>query len=159
YETGGSLFGVIEYSTDLFEHATIERAAAHFQTLLQAAVAKPESRIGDLSLLTPGERQIIFDWTGDVDANRAFPLVHRLFEEHSRNNPENVAVAAERLITYAELDTEADGLAALLTSRGAGPEKLIGICMPRCWQLVLSELAALKSGAAFLPIDPGHPKE
>ncbi|MDY7089482.1 MAG: amino acid adenylation domain-containing protein, partial [Actinomycetota bacterium] len=83
-----------------------------------------------------------------------------LFSEQVRRRPEAVAVVFEdTTLTYAELDERANRLAHALIARGAAPERVVGLCLPRSADLIVAEVAVLKAGAAYLPIDPDYPAE
>ncbi len=83
-----------------------------------------------------------------------------LFSAQVRQRPQAVAVVYEdTALTYAELDERANRLAHALIARGAGPEQVVGLCLPRSADLIVAEVAVLKAGAAYLPIDPEYPAE
>jgi amino acid adenylation domain-containing protein len=160
-ETPQGLTGRLEYSTDLFEAATISRLIGHFQTLLEGIVANPEARLSELPLLTEPERhQLLVEWN---DTTAAFPddrCIHQLFEEQVAHSPESVAVVHEgQQMTYGELNARANQLAHYLRSIGVGPEVLVGICLERSLNMVVGLLAILKAGGAYVPLDPAYPKE
>jgi amino acid adenylation domain-containing protein len=161
WESLQGLQGEIEYSTELFEAPTISRLLGHFYTLLKGAAAEPGQRLSELPLLTGPERgQLLLRWS---DTGAGFdpevPL-HRLFEDGVRRWGERVAVtAAGESLTYLELDRRADRLAARLRSAGIGPEDLVGVHLERSVLLVVTLLAVLKSGAAYLPLDPEYPAD
>jgi amino acid adenylation domain-containing protein len=160
-EVSGSLRGVLEYNTDLFEEATISRILQHFETLLHGVVANPNQRLSDLPMLGEAERrQLLVEWN---DTKRDYPrgrCIHQLFEAQVERTPEAVAVVFEdKRVTYRELNQRANQLAHQLRKLGAGPEILIGIFMERSPDMVVSLLAILKAGAAYVPIDPKYPQE
>ncbi|HEX8695784.1 MAG TPA: amino acid adenylation domain-containing protein [Longimicrobium sp.] len=155
------LSAVAEYSTDLFDPATMARMCAHFVTLLDHAGRAPDSRLSRLSLLGGDERRALLEeWgVGPALAAPAAPL-HRRFEAQAARTPGALAVVAggERL-TYGELDAWANRVAAELRSRGAGPGTIVGVAMERSAALPAALLGILKSGAAYLPLDPSYPAE
>ncbi|HWS53455.1 MAG TPA: amino acid adenylation domain-containing protein, partial [Pyrinomonadaceae bacterium] len=158
-ETGGRLAGGFEYSTDLFDAATVERMAGHFRELLRGAVERPGQRVAELPLLTEDERRALLGG----EAGRA-PLpeacLHELFEEQVGLRPEAVALAfAGEQLTYAELNARADRLALRLRRHGVGPESLVGVMLERSADLVVALLGVLKAGGAYLPLDSEYPKE
>ncbi|MEU0337023.1 amino acid adenylation domain-containing protein [Streptomyces sp. NPDC006193] len=122
--------------------------------LRRLADAPPTTPVGDLDLLLPGEHP------GDAPV-RDFPVdatLTDLFERQARTRPQRVAVSYEgEQLTYAELDARADRLARLLAERGAGPGRVVALALPRGPRLLPALLAVLKTGAAYLPLDPGHP--
>jgi amino acid adenylation domain-containing protein len=155
------LLVTFEYSPDLFAPETIERLLAHFQTLLRLVVADPLQRITDLTLLsqTERERQLV----GWNETSADFPLdtcVHRLFEAQVVRTPE--AIAAEfqgEQLTYRDLNSRANQLAHYLQKQGVGPEVLVGICVERRLEMLVSMLGVLKAGGGYVPLDPKYPRE
>jgi len=154
--------GAFEYSTDLFEAATIRRMAGHFQRLLQGIVENPGQRIANLPLLTGHERaQMLVEWN---DTARDFPeekCFHQLFEAQVERTPEAVAVVGEeQQITYRELNRRANQLAHFLSRCcGIGPETLVGLCVERSLEMMIGVLGIMKAGAAYVPLDPNYPQE
>jgi len=159
-ETSTGLAGLFEYNTDLFEADSLSRMSGHFLTLLSAAMAKPDSRISELPLLTDGEReQILMAWNA---TNRAYPEknIPRLIEEQVRRTPMATAlVFKDRAMTYEELNLRANQLARYLRRLGVGPEVLVGICIERSFEMVVGLLGILKAGGAYVPIDPLYPAD
>ena len=160
-ETAQGLAGWVEYNTDLFEPATIARMAGHLQTLLEAAVARPEQKLAELSLLAEEERhQLLIAWN---DTRTEYPreeCLHGLFEAQAARTPQAVAVEFEGAhLTYAELDARANQLARHLGHLGVGPEVRVGICLERSLEMVVGLLGVLKAGGAYVPLDPAYPQE
>ncbi|HEX7312757.1 MAG TPA: amino acid adenylation domain-containing protein [Pyrinomonadaceae bacterium] len=160
-EVGDTLSASLLYNTDLFDTATIRRLASHFQTLLRAAVADPARAVSTLPLLDEDERRVILDRSTLVQADHGEPrCLHRLFAEQAARTPELVAVACEdEQLTYAELNERADHLARLLRSKGVGPEVVVGLLLERSVEMVVSILAVIKAGGAYLPLDPQYPSD
>jgi amino acid adenylation domain-containing protein len=161
YDAEGALRGELEFRTDLFERAAIQRLAKHFQTLLGAIVAAPDTPVADLQLLDDLERRgLLVEWRG---VERSLPLekcVPELFAERARLHPEAPAVMfGDRRLTYAELNRQANQLARFLRSQGVGPDRLVGICVTRSLELVVGLLGILKAGGAYVPLDPSYPAE
>ncbi len=159
-ETADFLTGQIEYSPNLFEAATISRMAGHFQTLLTAIVADPAQTIGALPLLTAVEQDQLLLPNNDA---RYFPpqfCIHHLFAQQAAQNPDFPALTVEnQTITYQELNTQANQLAHYLQSLGIGPGVLVGICLERSLEMVVSILAILKAGGGYVPLDPTSPPD
>jgi amino acid adenylation domain-containing protein len=159
-ESKNGLNATIDYSEDLFDHATIERLFGHFRALLEGIVADPTCAIGALPLLTAAERQLMLvDWNATA---MAYPRVgaHHLIEAQTDAAPDAVAVACEgRELTYRELDRRGNQLARYLQRRGAKPGERIGISTDRSIDMVVAALAVMKSGAAYVPLDPTYPKD
>ena len=159
-ESGGRIWGHIEYDTDLFEAETIRRMAGHYETLLRAAVRDPDQRVSSLPMLTEPERRLLcVDWN---DTRRAYPEcgVCQLFEAQARQTPEFVAVEDdERQLTYQHLNVRANQLARHLQKLGVGPEVLVGILVDRSVEMVVALMGILKAGGAYVPLDPEYPLE
>ncbi|MET0650677.1 MAG: amino acid adenylation domain-containing protein, partial [Pyrinomonadaceae bacterium] len=154
------LSGSFEYNTDLFDLETVARMAGNFEALLAAVAADPELRLSAIPLLSPAERRLRREWNA-TEAEYPVRCVHGLFEEQAERTPGAVALifGRERL-TYGELNARANRLAHRLRRRhGAGPEVLVGVCMERSVEMVVSLLAILKAGAAYVPVDPDYPEE
>jgi len=148
-----------EYNTDLFNATTIERMSRHFETLLAAAVANPNQRIGALPLLDEVERRQLQEWT---DTSVVYPhrCIHELFAEQATKTPDAVAVLFEAgKLTFAELDRRANQLAHYLQRRGVGPEVIVAVCMERSVETLVALLGILKAGGAFVAVDPSYPAE
>jgi amino acid adenylation domain-containing protein len=158
---GDSAHGYIEYATDLFDHDTVRRLARHFVLLLRGIAANPTQSIARLPLLKTGERrQILVGWNKTGVGYPARRCMHQLFEAQARRGPRAAALeCAGQHLTYGELNRRANRLARFLRTRGAGPEKLVGVCMDRSLEMVIALLAVLKSGAAYVPLDPRYPRE
>ena len=160
-ETNGQIDGVVEFSTDLFDAATIARMAGHFATLLAGIVAHPETPIGELPLLTAAERdQLLVQWNDMATDYPRDRCTHQLFEEQAARAPDNVAVQCEqRALTYAEINRQANRLAHYLRTLGIGPESLVGLCVERSTTMVVGMLAILKAGGAYVPLAPDYPRD
>ncbi|MEO3977764.1 amino acid adenylation domain-containing protein [Streptomyces sp. CAU 1734] len=148
----------IEYSTDLFDRATVTNIATRLIRLLQAVTAEPDRRLGALDLLSADEHhRILVDWRGDVVENEHGTLTE-LFERQVRETPEATAlVCGDVSYTFAELDSRSERLARLLAENGAGPGEFVALLLPRRADTVVALLAVMRAGAAYVPIDPGYP--
>lgn len=160
-EAGDALFGAFEYNTDLFDAATVGRMTAHFKQLLENLCHQADAPISEAELMAAEEsRQILDLWN---DTTRMFPAdvtLHRLFEEQAARTPEAVAlVAAGVKTTYQELNRQANRLAHYLLQMGVGPGDRVGIALDRSREMIAGLLAILKSGAAYVPLDPDYPEE
>jgi amino acid adenylation domain-containing protein len=158
-ESDGLLLS-FEYATDLFEAATIERLAGHFQSLLVGAAAEPGRRLSELPLLTSVEREQLAAWNATLEPRPAGATLHRLFEAQAARTPDAVAViAAEGTLTYRELDARSNRLARHLVAMGAGIESRVGLFLERSLEMVVALLGVLKAGAAYVPLDPDYPAQ
>ncbi|MEU6237975.1 amino acid adenylation domain-containing protein [Kitasatospora sp. NPDC047058] len=138
---------------DLVAHQ--ERLLALLDTV---ADCDPDEPVGRIDLLAAEERhELAALGAGPVAAAPAASLPE-LFREHVRATPDLVAlVCGDVSLTYAELDARANRLAHALIGRGAAPERLVAVALPRSAELVVAVLAVLKTGAAYVPVDPGYP--
>ncbi len=161
WEHADKLEGTIEYNTDLFEAATIRRMVSHYQCLLAGIVANPSARISDLPLLTPHERQrLLVEWNDTAKPVPEPCLLHEMIEAQVERTPAAIAASFEgQSLTYRELGDRSSQLAAYLRSQGVGPDVLVGICMQRSLDMLVAFLGVLKTGGAYLPIDPVYPAE
>ncbi|MGH3809885.1 MAG: amino acid adenylation domain-containing protein, partial [Pseudonocardiaceae bacterium] len=150
--------GLIEYASDLFDPATIEALIARWVRLLHAITTDPDQPISRIDLLTTGERHQLLSIGGDTAVSIPVVCLPELFETQVVATPRATAVVFEDTQwSYAQLNTAANQLAHALIARGIGPERLVAIALPRCPQLVVAILAVLKTGAAYLPLDPDYP--
>ncbi|MEG4054806.1 MULTISPECIES: amino acid adenylation domain-containing protein [unclassified Microcoleus] len=159
-EVGERLQASVQYSTDLFDRATITRMLGHLQTLLEGIAAHPEQRLSSLPLLTAAEKQQLLEWNNTFAQYPPDKCIHQLFEEAVSRSPDAVAVVFEgEELSYRELNARANQLAHHLRSLGVKPEALVGICVERSPLMVIGLLGVLKAGAAYVPLDPNYPKE
>lgn len=162
----GTVTGHIEYASALFDPDTIARFGNHFITLLSSIVQSPDQPIGTLEYLTPAERRDMLDTWNDsaqpLDPAARFP---QLFEAHAAARPDAIALChvaedgTQRSETYGALNARANRLAHALRAAGAGPETVVAIALDRGPDQVAAWLGVLKSGAAYLPLDPAYPVE
>ncbi len=152
--------GRFMYSTDLFDAATIRRMIGHWQTLLEGAAADPDCTLARLPLLTAVERrQLLVGWNATQQPVPQANL-HEAFKAQAQRTPSAVAVECEGSAwTYRQLDRRATLLAARLRQAGVEKGTLVGLCLERSLDMVAGLLAILKTGAAYLPLDPAFPKE
>ncbi|MCB1058079.1 MAG: AMP-binding protein, partial [Acidobacteria bacterium] len=146
-----------EYNTDLFDESTIERWAKAYRRVLEAVAENPDLVISQLPLLSPeGRHELLVCWT-DTAAPYPAEAIHRLFEERVAHHPESTALdlGHERL-TYGELEAAANRLAHRLLGLGVGAETPVGLCLERSAELIVAELAVLKAGGFFVPLDPAY---
>ncbi len=150
----------VEYDTDVFDPATIDTLTKRFKRLLIAITANPTQRLSSIDVLDAGEHARL-DELGNraVLSQPATPVsIPELFAEHVTRTPRAVAVTFDgNSMTYRELDRAANRLAHLLADHGAGPGKCVALLFSRSAEAIVAILAVLKTGAAYLPIDPMHP--
>jgi amino acid adenylation domain-containing protein len=160
-ETAEGLKCSFVYNTDLFDRATIERMAGHYQIMLEEIAANPDQRLSELPLLTEAERhQLIVEWNNTSADYPRDKCIHELFEEQVEKTPDAIAVVFEdEQLTYRELNAKTNQLAYYLRKQGVGPEVLVGICVQRSLEMIVGILGILKAGGAYLPLDPDYPME
>ncbi|MGH6690928.1 MAG: non-ribosomal peptide synthetase, partial [Gammaproteobacteria bacterium] len=160
-DDGERLAGVVEYRTELFDAARIERMVGHYGRLLEAAVADPAAGLSRLPMVSPSERrQLLAEWN---DTARELPrdlVIHEAFERQAKRTPDEVALYwRDQAVTYRDLNRRANRLARHLMRHGMGPEAVVGICLERSVDMVVAMLAVLKARGAYLPLDPTSPNE
>ena len=159
-EVNGQIGGTLEYNTDLYDGATIERLARQLERVMAAVAEAEECCVGELPLLSDAEReQMVVEW------NRCSPYpvsgsVIARFERAVERSPEAVAVKFEdEEVSYAELNRRANQLGHYLRRRGVGPEVRVGLLLDRSVDMVVSVLAVLKAGGAYVPLELAAPAE
>ncbi|MEW1718358.1 amino acid adenylation domain-containing protein [Streptomyces sp. NPDC093109] len=154
------LRGGIDYALDLFDPETVETLAERFIRVLDTVTANPHQRVSGVEVLSAEERhRVVTEWN-DTDQEVPGAALPELFQARAARHPGAVAVVFGGVeVTYAQLDERANRLARLLIRRGIGPERIVGLAVPRSVDLIVGLLAVLKSGAGYLPIDPEYPAE
>ncbi len=165
-QDAGSLRGVVEYPTALFDRDTVERFTGHLVALLDAITRHPESRLSELDILAPHERALLLGDGAPPPAYRpsesavTLRTVSTAVAEHARTTGEKTAVVAEgERLSYASLHERANRVAHHLRSRGIGPGSVVGVCLGRVPELLPTLLGVWRCGAAYVPIDPGDPAD
>jgi amino acid adenylation domain-containing protein/non-ribosomal peptide synthase protein (TIGR01720 family) len=160
-ERAGGLRGQAIYNTDLFTSGEMERLIGHFRRLVDSALAVPEAPISQLRMLTDHERAQLAEFgRGPVVRVDADLLIDEAVTAVARRHPERIAIADACLtVTYAELDRRSQHLSARLRAAGTGPSGIVAVCLDRSVDLIVALLAVLRTGAAYLPLDPEHASE
>ncbi|MFJ6615919.1 amino acid adenylation domain-containing protein, partial [Streptomyces sp. NPDC091289] len=158
--TPAGITGHLEYSEDLFDRSTAETLVRRLALLLDALTERPELPLSRIGVLEDDERgRILGSWL-DTAARVPRATLPALFAAQAGRTPEAPAVRhRDRTLSYAELDARSDRLARLLIARGAGPEQFVGIALPRTELTLVAVLGVLKSGAAYVPVDPNYPAD
>jgi amino acid adenylation domain-containing protein len=162
-ETEESISFVLEYSTKLFKKETIERFAGYFKGIVSRLPANPGVRLGEIEILSEEEKnQVLYDLNQTTAAYPADSTLHYLFEVQAEQTPDHIAVVGssetlEQHQTYKELSHESHQLANLLREKGVKADTLVAIMVDRSIEMVIGILGILKSGSAYLPIDPKSP--
>lgn len=151
----------LEYCTKLFKRETMERLAKHYLNILQQVVTNADICLADIDMIFPEEKeQVIVEFNRTkVDYPRE-KMIHQLFEEQVERTPENIALVFEgNQLTYRAANTGANQLARLLRQKGVQPDTIVGVMVERSLEMMVGILGILKSGAAYLPIDPDYPSD
>jgi amino acid adenylation domain-containing protein len=156
-EGDGGIVIHLVYAADLFDAARMRELLAQLQGVLRQAAAAPETRVGALSLATDAARGVLPDPAEPLDATWR-GAVHEVFAAQARRTPDALAVEDPReRWTYAELDAATDGVARALADAGVGVGDVVAITGHRSAALVRALVGTIKSGAAFLVLDPAYP--
>jgi amino acid adenylation domain-containing protein len=160
-DVGGRLAATIGYATDLFEDATIERMARHFETLLRGFAERPKERVSQLPIISETERQqLLIEWNRTATGYPKDAGVAELFGKQVARTPDAPAVVFDgESLTYSELEARANRLAHHLRHSGVGHGSLVGLALQRSPEFVVAALATLKASAAYVPFDPSYPRE
>ena len=151
----------MEFRTDVFDAASIEALVGRLERVLVALTADPTRRLSSVDVLDDGEHAGLDEWgnravlTQPVSTPVSVPV---LFAAQVARAPGAVALTCgDRSMTYRELDEASNRLAHVLIGCGAGPGACVALLFSRCAEAIVAMLAVLKSGAAYLPIDPALP--
>ncbi|MCZ4123115.1 amino acid adenylation domain-containing protein [Streptomyces sp. H39-S7] len=157
----GSLKIDFEGNPDLYSDAELAAHQERFLGFLHALVVAGTDRpVGQVELLLPAERHQALQGRNDAVAADPSVTIVELFEAQVGRSPESVAVAfGAEAVSYGELNGRANRLARWLIGQGVGPERLVGLVLPRSVDLVVAVLAVLKAGAAYVPVDPDYPAD
>ncbi len=160
-EYSNKLVCIFEYAADLFEPATITRMSERLRTLLQGIVEKSQDKLACLPLLSADERQTLLKTFNPP--SRILPsdlMTHQLFEIQAKQHPERIAVTFHNnSLSYGKLNAKANQLAHYLIQSGIPSGALVGICLRRSPDILVSILGILKAGGAYIPLDPDYPDE
>ncbi len=161
FPTPDGLLVRVEFDTDLFDGSSIERMLGHYQTLLESIANHHGRTIGELPLLGEEEEQkILFEFNRTSAELPQADLLHDFVSRQAESTPDAVAlIVGDQRLRYRELNEKANQIAHYLIRRGAGPETLIGIYCERSAEMLVGILGILKSGSAYVPLDPNYPKE
>ncbi len=155
------IFCMCEYNTDLYEAATIEGLLGHYENLLRRAVDVPLLEVKNLGMLDDAETVATLDSCRGMDTGWCpKKCAHEVFEAHAKAHPDAVAVYADGVrLTYGELNERADRLAAMIVQQGVEPESVVALFLERGAGMIEAMLGVLKTGCAYLPVDPMYPEE
>ncbi|HEX6911205.1 MAG TPA: amino acid adenylation domain-containing protein, partial [Longimicrobium sp.] len=160
-EADGSLSALVEFDTELYDRATVERWMRHYTRLLESLASDLDRPVGLAEMLDDGERTALLAGCNRtetaLDAEQTLPAL--LAAQAARTPDAPALVAGDETITYAELDRRANRLAHGLRARGIGPESRVGLLLERSASMVVAMLGVLKAGGAYVPLDPAYPAE
>ena len=151
----------IEYGTRLFKQETIERMVGHLSKLLNDITENPVMKLSEFEMMSKTERnQILYEFNKTYMEYPKDKKIHQVFEEQVEKTPNNTAlVFNEESMTYSELNARSNQLAGLLRGKGIKPDDIVGIMVERSFAMIIGILGVLKSGGAYMPIDPDYPEE
>lgn len=149
------------YNTQIFKSSTILRLMNEFEYMLQAVVAMPSIKIKDIPLLPADQlRARLRNWNATAFDYPKEKTFHQLFSETSRQFPDKIGLRFDRQTrTYKQMNQEANQLSALLIGQGVRPNDIVALAVPRSAEMVIALLAIMKTGAAYLPLDPLYPRD
>ncbi|WP_066267626.1 non-ribosomal peptide synthetase [Hydrogenophaga palleronii] len=149
---------VFEYATDLFTRETVQRMGEHVQNILRAAVAASSAHVSTIPLLSEAERDRLQTWSlGPSEPPAARTIVEWVAGGLAPSAHKDALVFGQQRLTHQALDEESNRLARWLRQRGIARGSRVGLCLPRGNDLVIALLAILKTGAAYVPLDPAYP--
>ncbi len=165
-ETQGTILLLVEYATDLFDVDYIRDLTVHLQQLLVSIVEDPSKPIAALDMMPADQRRCVLEeWNATAQPLPVETTVHAMFSAQVARTPQAEAVVqydasgVGHRLSYAELDAQAEAIAAQLRALGCGPGKMVGLFMHRKPHLLAAMLGAWKAGAAYVPLDPSYPAE
>ncbi|MEU6221328.1 amino acid adenylation domain-containing protein, partial [Streptomyces sp. NPDC047022] len=154
------LHGTLVAAADLFDEPSAERLGSRLARVLEQLAQDSRLRLSAVEVLDGEERHQLLEGWNDTSAPMADVTVAELFEAQAARTPDAVAVVSDGAeMSYAELDARANRLARVLIGRGVGPESSVAVVLDRSVELVVALLAVLKTGGAYLPVDPEYPAE
>ena len=157
---GGGIDVTVQYAAELFEPATIERLAGHYQVLLRALAEQPQALISQVQLLSSQEQTLLKGWSEHRHRHPAPDAIHTLIERQAGWRPQATALSFEgQSLSYQTLDEQANQLAHHLIAQGVARETRVGVALSRSPQMIVALLAILKAGGAYVPLDPHYPAD
>ncbi|HVN54985.1 MAG TPA: amino acid adenylation domain-containing protein, partial [Anaerolineaceae bacterium] len=158
-EENGQISGTLEYRDDLFLPASVERMGKYFSTLLESALSHPETCLGRLEILAPGDKHALLAFpkaSFKIDS----PSLHQRILQMASLHPETVAViCGDQQITYSQLDRISTALAHDLAAHGVMPDTPVGLYANRSVDAITAMLGILRAGGAYVPLDPNYPAD
>ncbi|MFL1491454.1 non-ribosomal peptide synthase/polyketide synthase [Pseudomonas antarctica] len=160
-ESAAGLWVSLTYATDLFEPATLERLAQHWQNLLRAVVNDASQALDELPMLSAQQwQQTVHSWNASHTEYPQARCVHQVFEVQALATPDAIALQFNGdTLSYRDLNRRANRLAHRLIEAGVGPDVLVAVHVERSLDMVVGLLATLKAGGAYVPLDPQFPAD
>ncbi|QWS50934.1 amino acid adenylation domain-containing protein [Bacillus sp. JNUCC-24] len=148
----------VEYNTDLFDQETIHRYMNYYLHVLDGMTAQPERTFADYCLMNKAEQAAMILGKNQTETPYPKRTLQELFEEQVQRHPHRIALSyMDEHMTYEDLDEKATKLAAYLQSKGIGPGSLVPMLFDRSFDMIVSVLGIVKSGAAYVPMSPEYP--
>ncbi|MFC2146274.1 amino acid adenylation domain-containing protein [Acidobacteriota bacterium] len=173
--TGDEIYFNLVYCTSLYKRETMERFAHHFINIIREVTAEPAIKLSAIRMIDAEEKkQLLEEFNASAVEYTRMKAVHELFADQAKQNPDYTAVVTRELpelnetrprpqptggITYKELNWQSNQLAHFLNEKGIQPDTIVGIMVEPSVEMIIGLLGILKSGAAYLPIDPDYPEE
>lgn len=150
----------LEYCIKLFKKATVEQLSKHLLNLIKNVLENPQIKISEIPMVLKEEEELVACFNATQTDYLIGKTVDQLLVEQAEKSPQQIAVIfEEQQITYEELNKKTNHLARMLRKKGVQPDQIIGLMVDRSIEMIIGMIAILKSGAAYLPIDPDFPKE
>ena len=150
----------IEYNTDKFDKELIERFTESFILILQQISDSTEIKIKNIQTISQRDRELITFWNKTDKEFNKNTCIHELIKERAKEFPNRQAIIHEnKSITYKELDRLSDKIAAYLIANDIKHENVVGVFIPSSIEFLIAAIGIMKSGAAYLPLDPNYPEE
>lgn len=160
-DEGEQLRTLFEYASDVFAEATIVRMQAHYKHILEQIISNPNTKLADIELITPQEKQqILHDWNDTATALEAVENMPQLLEKMAAQFPNHTAVSDKKnSLSYQTLHESSNNFAHQLLEKGLQANQVVGLFVERSVEMLVGIWTILKAGGAYLPIDPDYPKE
>lgn len=159
-ETATGLGGGLSYNADILRDDSARRIVDQLVQLLNSVLVSPDQPLATINLVTPYDHSMLASWNCTTVEFQRDLSIHELIEAQTDRAPSRIALRSDgSVLDYAALDARANRLARLLRSRGVGSGSMVGLCVPRDFDMVVCVLAVLKAGGTYLPLDPAFPRD
>lgn len=160
YDHGNHLECTLEYNTDIYSKERMERLSNHFNQLINSVIDNPKSKLRELEILSSNEKNtLITEFNKNSKRQPIYKTIIELFEEKVQEQPNQVAISFKgKALSYNELNIKVNKIAHILRKKySLKPNDLVAVLIPKSDNTVIAILSILKSGAAYIPIDPSYP--